>query len=148
MDEQREDEMTAESLEETLSAEDARELIASSGGARVLDIRDDEEWEESRIAGAAHLAEEVAMERLDEFPEDTAIVVVCADGKRSAKLAAKLREEGKEAASIDGGMKAWIDEPLPTQPRADKEFEGPDYSDAGPGASAAKPDEGDSEEQD
>lgn len=139
--------MTAESLEETLSAEDARQMIASSR-ATVLDIRDDEEWEESRIAGAAHLSEQEALERLDDFPEDTAIVVVCADGKRSAKLAAKLREEGKEAASIDGGMEAWMDEPLPTQPRPDEEFEGPDYTSAGPGASAGKPDEGDSEEQD
>jgi rhodanese-related sulfurtransferase len=139
--------MTAESLQETLSAEDARQMIASSE-ARVLDIRDQEEWEESRIAGAKHLAEEEAAERLDDFPEDTAIVVVCADGKRSGELAAKLRETGKEAASIDGGMKAWVGEDLPVQPRADQEFEGPDYTGAGPGASSGeKREEEESEEE-
>jgi rhodanese-related sulfurtransferase len=128
-----EDEMTTEKLEETLSAEDARELIAS-GKARVLDVRDDEELEESRIAGAVHQPEDVVMERLDDFPEDTRIVVVCADGKRSAKLASKLRERGKQAASIDGGLNAWKGEGLPTQPRSHEEFKGPDYTGAGPGA--------------
>jgi rhodanese-related sulfurtransferase len=127
--------MKTEGLEETLSAEDAREMIAS-GDANVLDVRADEEWEEARIAGATHLAEEAAMEHLDELPEDTAIVVVCADGKRSAEVAEKLRDEGREAASIDGGMKSWTAEGLPVQPRSAQEFEGPDYTGAGPGASS------------
>ena len=131
-DERREEEMTAKSLEETLSAKDAREVIASDGG-RALDIRDDEEWDEGRIPGAVHLAEEVVVERLEEFPEDTAIVVVCADGERSAKLAARLREEGQQAASIEGGMEAWEGEGLPMQPRDHDEFKGPDYGDAGQG---------------
>jgi rhodanese-related sulfurtransferase len=56
------------------------------------------------------------------------MVIVCADGERSAKLAARLREEGRDAASIDGGMEAWAKEGLPVQPRPDEEFEGPDYS--------------------
>jgi rhodanese-related sulfurtransferase len=127
--------MTAESLEETLSAEDARVVIAS-GDATVVDIRADEEWEEGRIAGAEHHSGDVVMERLAELPDETAIVVVCADGKRSAKLAARLREEGREAASIDGGMEAWSAEGLPLQPRDHDEFKGPDYTGAGPGASS------------
>jgi rhodanese-related sulfurtransferase len=60
-------------------------------------------------------------------------VVVGADGERSAMLAARLREEGKAAASIEGGMQAWRKEGLPVQPRPDEEFEGPDYTGAGPG---------------
>jgi rhodanese-related sulfurtransferase len=134
LDERREDEMPAESLERTLSAKDARTMIAS-GDATTLDIRADEEWEESRIAGAVHHAEEAVMEHLDELPEDKAIVVVCADGERSAELAARLREEGREAASIDGGMEAWMSDGLSVQPRAAEEFEGPDYTGAGPGGS-------------
>ena len=125
--------MTTKSLEQTLSAKEARELIASNE-VRALDIRDDEEWEEERIAGAVHLPEEVVMERLREFPTDTAVVVVCADGKRSAKLAARLREQGQQAASIEGGIKAWSSDGLPMQPRPDEEYEGPDYTHAGPGA--------------
>ncbi len=126
--------MTTERLEETLSAEDARVVIAS-GDASVVDIRGDEEWEQGRIAGAEHHTEEVVIERLAEFPDDNAIVVVCADGERSAKLAARLREEGREAASINGGMEAWLNEDLPLQPRDHDEFKGPDYTGAGPGAS-------------
>jgi rhodanese-related sulfurtransferase len=134
LDERREDEMPAESLEQTLTAEDARKMIAS-GDATALDIRDQEEWEESRIAGAVHHPDDAVLEHLNELPDDTAIVVVCADGERSAELAARLREEGREAASIDGGIDAWMSEGLPLQPRSHQEFKGPDYTGAGPGAS-------------
>lgn len=124
--------MTEETLQETLSPADARELIAS-GGASALDIRDDEAWEAGRIPGAGHHTEEAVLERLEDFPEDKPIVVVCANGERSAKVAAKLRQEGRNAANVKGGMDAWRDDDLPMQPRADEEYEGPDYTDAGPG---------------
>ena len=119
--------MSTKSLEETVSPEDARELIAA-GDAQAVDIRDDEQWEESRIPGATHLSEEELAKRMSDLPDDAAIVVVCADGDASAEVAAKLREEGHEAASIKGGMKAYEGERLPLQPRPDEEFEGPDYS--------------------
>jgi hypothetical protein len=35
------------------------------------------------------------------------------------ELAAKLRERGREVASIDGGMKAWEGEKFPMQPSTD-----------------------------
>jgi hypothetical protein len=38
------------------------------------------------------------------------------------------------SSRIAGGMQAWRKEGLPVQPRPD-EFEGPDYTGAGPGAS-------------
>jgi rhodanese-related sulfurtransferase len=120
--------MTPEQLAESLSAEDARTLIASGEEATVVDIRPDEEWDEGRIAGAEHHTEETVIESLGDLPADTPMVIVCADGERSAKLAARLREEGRDAASIDGGMEAWAKEGLPVQPRPDEEFEGPDYS--------------------
>jgi rhodanese-related sulfurtransferase len=114
-------------LDEILSPEDAREAAASDG--RTLDIRDDDQWEEGRVPGALHVTEEEVLERLDDIPEDVTVVVVCEDGERSAKLAAKLRDAGRQAASIEGGMKAWKkDRNLPLEPRPDEEFEGPDYT--------------------
>jgi hypothetical protein len=36
-----------------------------------------------------------------------------------------LRENGFEAASVEGGMKAWTSDSLPFQPAEDEEFHGP-----------------------
>jgi rhodanese-related sulfurtransferase len=53
------------------------------------------------------------------------LIVVCARGERSAEAAGRLRERGYEAASVEGGMKAWSDDRLPVQPAEDEEFHGP-----------------------
>jgi rhodanese-related sulfurtransferase len=69
--------------EEKLQPKRAREVIAGEG-AQVLDLRDDDEWLEARIAGAVRAEDDLegAVEALD---EDRPVVVVCANGKRSAR---------------------------------------------------------------
>jgi rhodanese-related sulfurtransferase len=106
----------------TVSPEDARELVASDE-ALVIDIRDEEEFGSGHIAGATRIEEEDLESRLEELGEVERIIVVCAKGERSAKVAESLRERGYEAANMKGGMEAW-DGPL--QPaESDFEFEGP-----------------------
>src|SRR2546423_801554 len=102
-------------MEEVLEAEDARKVIASND-ATLLDIRDDDEWHEKRIAGARRVSEEDLDSTLEELGSDRPVVIVCNDGERSAKLAEQLRERGTEAASIEGGMDDWDG---PTQPSDD-----------------------------
>jgi rhodanese-related sulfurtransferase len=121
------EELAEKSLEGPISPEEARELVAG-GEVRALDIRDDEEWDDGRVPGSVHMAEETLVERLHDIPEEAGVLVVCSDGERSAELAAKLRDEGRRATSIEGGMDAWMSDRLPTEPRPDDEFEGPDYS--------------------
>jgi rhodanese-related sulfurtransferase len=115
--------MGSELNEETLAPERARELIASDG-AQTLDLRGDEEFAEAHIAGAVRPDDDLdsALESLD---EDTPVVVVCADGERSEKVAADLRDRGYEAAALKGGMKGWAGDKLPTIPRETEEFHGP-----------------------
>lgn len=112
---------------EVLSAEEARELVAT-GKAVAVDIRNDEAWESGHITGAIHAPGEELEARLGDLPEDETIIVACEDGDESAKVAERLREKGLQAASIEGGMKAWERDKLPEQPRPDEEFEGPDYT--------------------
>ena len=102
-------------IEDVLDAEAARRVIASND-ATVLDIRGDADWHEKRIAGAQRASEDELESTLEELGSDRAVVIVCSDGERSADLAAQLRERGREAASIDGGMDAWGG---PTQPSED-----------------------------
>jgi rhodanese-related sulfurtransferase len=107
---------------EALSAERARVLIAG-GEAKVIDIRPIEEWRAvGNIPGARRVPEDELDSRLDAIPKDQRVIVVCGDGERSAGVAAKLRDRGYEAASIEGGMEAWEDEKQPLQPSEDPDL--------------------------
>lgn len=103
---------------QTLSTEDARVAIAG-GDCRVLDLRAEEEFGEAHISGALNAPD--AEELPEELPHDEPVIVVCADGERSATLADDLREKGVEAASIEGGMDSWLSDGLPVQPSIDFE---------------------------
>jgi rhodanese-related sulfurtransferase len=109
-------------IEESLEPDDARKLIASDD-ATLLDIRGDDDWHEKRVAGAMRASEENLDSTLEELDSDRAVVIVCEDGERSATLAAQIREQGRDAAYIEGGMDAWAKEKLPTQPSPDPDDE-------------------------
>ena len=105
-------------MEEQLEPDQARKLVGSDE-VTVLDIRDDEQWREKRIAGSRQVDPESIDEALEELGEDRAVLIVCSDGKRSAELAGKLREDGRDAASIEGGVAAWEKEDFAMQPSDD-----------------------------
>jgi rhodanese-related sulfurtransferase len=110
--------------DQPLKAPEARELIAR-WRLQVLDVRSHDEFGEVRIAGALHSPEDELDENLDELSKDEPVVVVCGDGERSAAVAEKLREQGFEATSVEGGMSGWSSASLPVQPREAEEFHGP-----------------------
>jgi rhodanese-related sulfurtransferase len=110
--------------QEALEPGRARELIAGED-AQVLDVRDEEEVADVRLAGAVLVRDGELDEALESIDEDHPVVVVCADGKRSGEVAADLRERGYDAACLKGGIKAWAGDKLPTLPRDAEEFHGP-----------------------
>ena len=115
----------SEKLGNTIDADEARKVIATPGAAQVLDIRPQDEFGEAHIAGSNNVDADDLDSAVEDLDEDSPVIVVCADGKRSAEVAERLRDEGYEAASIDGGMGSWTSDKLPTQPAEDQEFEGP-----------------------
>lgn len=116
--------MAPELNEESLDPGRARKLIASDG-AQVLDLQDDDDFAEAHIAGAVRADREEIDAALESLDEDRPVVVVCEDGERSGEVAAELRERGYQAAVVEGGMKAWTGDSLPTQPREAEDFHGP-----------------------
>ena len=80
-------------------------------GARVLDVREPDEWEAGHIAGALHIPLAELPGRLGELPGDLAdddrLVVVCRSGNRSGRAVAWLSQNGYGAVNLDGGMGAW-----------------------------------------
>ncbi len=104
---------------ETISLADTRQRMGTD--ANILDIRSDEEWQTvGNIPGAIQASEDdaadVAGERID---DDRTVIVVCEDGERSARVAEQLREAGRDAVALEGGMAAWADKSMPMQPTED-----------------------------
>lgn len=123
-----------------VSAETARRQIAAEG-AGVLDIRSDDDWNRvGNIPGAVRGSGDDPVEAARQIDDDSRVIVVCTDGSASAEVAEKLRDEGRDAVSIDGGMATWEDKQFALQPTADLDLpgEGDNASeDRGPDADAS-----------
>jgi rhodanese-related sulfurtransferase len=94
----------------------AREMVAN--GAVLIDVREDNEFENGHAFGAVHLGRGI-IERdiVQEFPDkDTKLVLYCGGGFRSALAADMLQKMGyNDVWSMDGGWKAWKDSGAPTE---------------------------------
>ena len=78
-------------------------------GARVLDVRESDEWDAGHIPGAVHIPLAEVPARLDQLAGHDDLIVVCRSGGRSARAVAWLRGHGVEATNLTGGMGAWAD---------------------------------------
>ena len=85
----------------------------------LLDVRERNEYEISRIDGATLIPLGELPRRLDEIPVDAGeIVVMCKMGGRSAKAADFLRTKGyAHVKNLSGGVLAWSSRVDPSQPR-------------------------------
>ncbi|WP_309081735.1 rhodanese-like domain-containing protein [Zhihengliuella sp.] len=84
-------------------------------GAKVLDVREDYEWEAGHAAGAVHIPMNEVPERLDELDPDEDTYVICRTGGRSAQVAQYLTVNGYTAFNVAGGSGAWLEAGLPLQ---------------------------------
>ena len=87
-----------------------------AGDALALDVREDDEWEAGRIAGALHIPVAELAARQEEIPRERPLIVVCRTGSRSAYATEALVRAGYEAENLAGGMKAWKAAGLPLEP--------------------------------
>ena len=91
----------------------ARELIA--GGALLLDVREDSEFELGHAPGAKHVPLAEVPDHLDDLPRNTKIVAVCRSGGRSMRTSTFLLEQGFDVVNLDGGMTAWAESGAPLE---------------------------------
>jgi sulfur-carrier protein adenylyltransferase/sulfurtransferase len=92
-----------------VDASRARELI-DSGEPLVLDVREQDEWDEGHVPGAIHIPRGNLESRIERAEPDRArsILVYCAAGNRSAFAAKTLEELGYEdVVSLSGGFTDW-----------------------------------------
>jgi rhodanese-related sulfurtransferase len=97
-----------------VSAHDA--AAAVDGGAMLLDVREQWEWDEQHIPGAVHIPMNEMPARVEEIPADRDVYVYCKMGGRSARVADYLRRHGRErAVNVAGGIDAWVEAGLPVE---------------------------------
>lgn len=87
-------------------------------GAQLIDVREDNEWENGHARGAVHLGRGV-IERdiLGKFPDkDTELILYCGGGFRSALSAENLQKMGyRRVSSMAGGWGKWKEENAPIE---------------------------------
>ncbi len=105
---------------EMVSVDRARGEIDS--GTRVIDVREQNEWDESHLEAATHVPQGELVERIDELAPDRSerLLLHCRTDNRSARMAEELAGLGYENLGvIEGGIVAWEDAGLPTMSDSD-----------------------------
>lgn len=91
-------------------------LERQKAGARLIDVREDNEWERGHADGAEHLGRGIIERDIETaVPEhDAELILYCGGGYRSALAADNLQRMGyTNVYSLAGGWKAWKDAGAP-----------------------------------
>lgn len=87
-------------------------------GASLIDVREDNEWNENRASGATHIGRGV-IERdiIGKFPDKNAeLILYCGGGYRSALATDNLQKMGyTNVLSMAGGWTAWKEADAPIE---------------------------------
>ena len=91
----------------------AAEVI--EGGAQLVDVRRDFEWEAGHLADARHIEVNDLTSSADEISREKPVVFVCRGGSRSGMAADAFRQAGWDAYHVEGGLRAWVEAGLPLE---------------------------------
>jgi rhodanese-related sulfurtransferase len=91
---------------ENISAVDAQVLLKDTNTIFV-DVRESYEYKSGHIAKAKNIPVGQVKNRLPEINKDKQVIVVCASGMRSHRVANILASEGYNVKNMAGGMSAW-----------------------------------------
>ncbi|HEV7798795.1 MAG TPA: rhodanese-like domain-containing protein [Pyrinomonadaceae bacterium] len=93
-----------------ITVDETRERIKANSGVRLIDVREDNEWEAAHAAGADHLGKGIIERDIEATVPDksTEVILYCGGGFRSALAADVLQQMGyTNVFSLAGGWKAW-----------------------------------------
>jgi rhodanese-related sulfurtransferase len=101
-----------------VNADETRARLASGSGVRLIDVREDNEWEAAHAAGAEHLGKGIIERDIEATAPDksTELILYCGGGYRSALAADVLQQMGyTNVFSMAGGWKAWKESGAPIE---------------------------------
>ncbi len=97
----------------TVNASQAIQLINQRQGVWV-DLRQPEQFQAGHIAQARNVALAEMQRKAGSLPKNKPLVLVCEQGRDSARAIAEFRGHGfTEVVSLEGGMRAWSQAGLP-----------------------------------
>ena len=89
---------------------ETRERLKQNPAAKLIDVREDNEWQAAHAAGSAHLGKGIIERDIETTVPDksTELILYCGGGYRSALAADVLQQMGyTNVFSMAGGWKAW-----------------------------------------
>lgn len=99
----------AKSRVREVNVEETRKRL-ETGKARLIDVREESEWEAGHALGAQHIGKGVIERDIEQkVPDKSAeLILYCGGGFRSALSADNLQKMGyTNVASMSGGWRAW-----------------------------------------
>ena len=101
-----------------VTVEETKQRMKANADARLIDVREDNEWENSHAAGAEHLGKGIIERDIEATVPDksTELILYCGGGFRSALAADVLQTMGyTNVFSMAGGWKAWQEANAPIE---------------------------------
>jgi len=101
-----------------VSVAQTRDRLNENPDAKLIDVREDDEWKAAHAAGAIHLGKGIIERDIETTVPDksTELILYCGGGYRSALAADVLQNMGyTNAYSMAGGWKAWQESGAPIE---------------------------------
>ncbi|HMF55890.1 MAG TPA: rhodanese-like domain-containing protein [Pyrinomonadaceae bacterium] len=101
-----------------VTVEETRERMTENTDARLIDVREDNEWQAGHAARAEHLGKGIIERDIETLVPDkqTELILYCGGGYRSALAVDVLQRMGyTNVYSMAGGWKAWKESGAPIE---------------------------------
>jgi rhodanese-related sulfurtransferase len=95
-----------------VTVEQTKQRMKANANAKLIDVREDNEWQAGHAAAAEHLGKGIIERDIEAMVPDksTELILYCGGGFRSALAADVLQTMGyTNVFSMAGGWKAWKD---------------------------------------
>jgi rhodanese-related sulfurtransferase len=100
-----------------VSVSEALQAI-NGGNARLIDVREESEWNEAHAKGADHLSKGIIERDIEKVvpDKDAELLLYCGGGYRAVLAADALQKMGyTNVASVAGGWRAWLEANAPVE---------------------------------
>ncbi len=108
----------AKSRIKEVNVDQTRDRMAANAGAKLIDVREDHEWDAAHARDAIHLGKGIIERDIETSVPDksTELILYCGGGYRSALAADVLQQMGyTNVYSMAGGWKAWKESGAPIE---------------------------------
>ena len=98
-------------IRECIDVSEVKQALKAKKNIQLIDVSSKEEFEETHIPHALHIAYAELKDRIQQFDKDWQLIIVSATGNgRAADVAKLLKEMGYDALWLCGGTKRWFGE--------------------------------------